>query len=152
MVAVRFLIGKVWQKSEEMGSLGEISCENPETSFQFPDTSQTYITTDSPFSEPFPYERKKTPLHGVRRVFWVVISVGFPWYTVITYTQSVIWRIRRTSVSHYSQGSQYESERTLILHDASNLSGWFDTCHRWWSSRSWGLLEVSDRFGVGVSS
>ena len=64
-----------------MGSLDEISCENPETSFQIPDTSQTYIITDSPFFEPFPFGHKKTPQHGVRRVFWVVMSEGCPHVT-----------------------------------------------------------------------
>ena len=42
-----------------MGSLDEISCENPETSFQIPDTSQTYITTDSPFLNLFPLDIKR---------------------------------------------------------------------------------------------
>ena len=76
-----------------MGSPNEISCENPETSLRFPDTSQTYITTDSPFYEPFPCLfdfKEKTPQHGVCGVLPVVMYVGFPRYTVITYTQSVI--------------------------------------------------------------
>ena len=33
-----------------MGSLDEVLCENPETSFRFPEASQTYITNTPPWA------------------------------------------------------------------------------------------------------
>jgi len=53
------------------------------------------------------------------------MSEGYPFDTKILIHSGCIWRIRRTSTSHYPGGSHWGSERTQQSHDASGRTRYF---------------------------